>query len=348
MPFLAVFFAFTDPAEGVRTENHPLRDENSNPYAIFGVEAPSGDARTGRFVVESSNWEGPVARIEHRPARGTLTLFDSEGTAIGTEQLPPDRSAWFVPDPQSEVYYQTSPYAYCLDNPVNAIDPDGNRVIFVHGFLGFGSPLGGSAYWGGINSSFVRGAQSFFNDYHKPYFTEYDYSFIRSGNATRMMSGRQYAEQNYEDIVKGLEPGDPLYVVSHSMGGAFSEGMIDYLTEKGHNVRAVVHFNAWDPSNMNVSREGAITIDATVTNDWVQGLSLPINGIRDIPGAQFKIRKKSDKGIPYRHRELIDNGDIWNVNLETMINGGQSWNSAMKTIDGWVNSNPDIRVNIKR
>ena len=42
---------------------------------------------------------------------------------------------------------------------------------------------------------------------------------------------------------------------------------------------------------------GTFLIDATITNDWVQGLSLPIDGSRDIPNANYKIRKKRMKGI---------------------------------------------------
>ena len=35
---------------------------------------------------------------------------------------------WHVVDPLAEKYYSTSPYAYCLDNPVLQYDPDGCRV----------------------------------------------------------------------------------------------------------------------------------------------------------------------------------------------------------------------------
>ena len=36
---------------------------------------------------------------------------------------------WDRIDPLCEKYYHVSPYAYCLDNPVNAIDQEGQKVI---------------------------------------------------------------------------------------------------------------------------------------------------------------------------------------------------------------------------
>jgi len=68
-------------------------------------------------------------------------------------------------DPLAEKYGPTSPYVYCLNDPVNKFDPDGKKVVFVNGYLGFGSPNGGATYWNGRNSSFVKGAQSAFNVY---------------------------------------------------------------------------------------------------------------------------------------------------------------------------------------
>lgn len=40
---------------------------------------------------------------------------------------------WFTVDPEAEKYYSISPYAYCLNNPVKFIDPDGRQVVGVHG-----------------------------------------------------------------------------------------------------------------------------------------------------------------------------------------------------------------------
>ena len=40
---------------------------------------------------------------------------------------------WDRIDPLAEKYYNVSPYAYCADNPVNAVDPDGNKIKLIGG-----------------------------------------------------------------------------------------------------------------------------------------------------------------------------------------------------------------------
>ena len=36
---------------------------------------------------------------------------------------------WFVPDPLAEKYYSVSPYAYCNNNPIRYMDPDGRQIV---------------------------------------------------------------------------------------------------------------------------------------------------------------------------------------------------------------------------
>jgi RHS repeat-associated protein len=40
---------------------------------------------------------------------------------------------WTSVDPLCEKYYNVSPYAYCGNNPLNAIDPDGEKITYVNG-----------------------------------------------------------------------------------------------------------------------------------------------------------------------------------------------------------------------
>ena len=51
--------------------------------------------------------------------------FGTTYTDFGARQYSPTLRSWMTPDPMSEKYYGTSPYAFCGNNPVNFVDPDG-------------------------------------------------------------------------------------------------------------------------------------------------------------------------------------------------------------------------------
>ena len=52
----------------------------------------------------------------------------------GARQYDSDGAVWLGTDQLSELYYHIGSYAYCANNPINAIDTDGRLIIFVGGF----------------------------------------------------------------------------------------------------------------------------------------------------------------------------------------------------------------------
>ena len=50
---------------------------------------------------------------------------------FGARMYNPAIARWTAADPMAEKYFGISPYAYCLNNPVNIIDPDGKVVWFI-------------------------------------------------------------------------------------------------------------------------------------------------------------------------------------------------------------------------
>ena len=55
--------------------------------------------------------------------------FGTSYTDFGARQYSPAIRRWMTPDPLSEKYYGVSPYAFCNDNPVNFVDPDGMKIL---------------------------------------------------------------------------------------------------------------------------------------------------------------------------------------------------------------------------
>jgi len=272
--------------------------EQTNEYYPYG--GPWGDVSTNQGFQPYKYTGKELDRIHG------LDWYD-----YGARRYDPAYCQFTQIDPLCEQYPHLSPYAYCAGNPVNAIDPDGKKIVFVNGYLALGSPKGGSDYWHGNRSSFVRNAQATFKDYTTPFFTNYDYKYLTSASVLREAQGYQYAKKNYNVLIQDMKPGiDKFNFISHSMGGAFSEGMMAFLAEQGWETENAVFLNAWEPAQIKNKVEKT-RFDATCTNDPVQFLSKPVFGESDIPSSDDIIRIESDKSIWFIHRDLIDDNSSY-------------------------------------
>lgn len=138
-------------------------------------------------------------------------------------------------DPLAEKYYSWSPYAYCLGNPVNAIDPDGKLVIFINGFH-FGDG-GQKKYWG-KNGIFADAVMDHLNDHT---FLWRDGSVGGANNFINNQDSRkrkQYgilqARKDVDLIIKKITNSDgnikeTIKIITHSMGAAYAKGYVAEL-----------------------------------------------------------------------------------------------------------------------
>ena len=79
----------------------------------------------GAYLAKSTNQEKQPYKYNGKEFDhfAGLNLYD-----YGARFYDPLIGRFTTPDPLSEKYYSISPYAYCANNPVNAVDPDGRDI----------------------------------------------------------------------------------------------------------------------------------------------------------------------------------------------------------------------------
>ena len=93
----------------------PLYDIQKMSYYPFGLQLCDGTTDNN---VQSHRYNGKELDKMHG-----LNTYD-----YGARQYNPVTARWDRIDPLCEKYYSISPYAYCANNPVKYVDPDGRRV----------------------------------------------------------------------------------------------------------------------------------------------------------------------------------------------------------------------------
>ncbi len=100
-----------------------------NPFAKYGYDVPLATSSKGEF----EEFHGLSDVVEIGSIRyNTLTkeivgYLEEEKTESEVSVITTAMSV----DPHCERYYWISPYAYCFNNPVNVIDPDGRDGIYI-------------------------------------------------------------------------------------------------------------------------------------------------------------------------------------------------------------------------
>ena len=240
---------------------------------------------------------------------------DTELYYFGARYYDKNLGIWISPDPMAEDYPGVSSYAYCAGNPVNLIDKKGEKIVFVNGKIGGGSPPAGINYWGGTNlynSTFINGAKSYYSDDNVFVMTN-DYNYFSSAKE-RYNSGYLYAKSNIDILTSDISVEEDFKFVTHSMGAAFAEGMATFLIENGYRVSELVHINSFQAADISTVGENSIntfTIDYQNTNDLVINFIPFYSSPGSIKGADLKIRVKSNEPLIYVHSSPIWDTLFW-------------------------------------
>lgn len=84
-----------------------------------------------QFRVENTDSNSKISRVEFDKNTLSLNLLDKNGNVIKTQVLDSNEKKFLTMDPLAEKYYSISPYAYCANNPVNAIDLRGDSITYI-------------------------------------------------------------------------------------------------------------------------------------------------------------------------------------------------------------------------
>lgn len=115
-------------------------------YSAFGDESQvmvSGQGSTPAHALATAALPtGLTLRDAYTGKEAQTPDFSTGYTDFGARQYSPTLRRWMTPDPLSEKYYGVSPYAFCNNNPVNFVDPDGEDPTLLFR-VGAGAIIGG-------------------------------------------------------------------------------------------------------------------------------------------------------------------------------------------------------------
>ena len=105
-------------------------------YSAYGYESevmvPQQGSTPEHTLAAATLPSGMTLRDSFTGQEDQTPDFGTSYTDFGARQYSPALRRWMTPDPLSEKYYGVSPYAFCNNNPVNFVDPDGEDGIYIN------------------------------------------------------------------------------------------------------------------------------------------------------------------------------------------------------------------------
>lgn len=268
----------------------------SNSYYAFGEKTSDSWTRIGH--------EDNFGYNSKEMQQGGLGLYD-----YGARLYDPVLGRWSGVDQLADKYGDVSPFAYVLNTPINAIDPDGRLVIFVNGFRmgAWNNYRGANGYNGGdmFTPSYTpppwEHEQRFFNyDVYgywdksmqggeKPvdYFTrifnnDMNHLYVdgmygqNSGAMERWERGWDegflLSNQIRDGMIK-LQEGETIKLVGHSQGAAHAAGMAWSLLADGQTVEMIFYVAPHQP-NQFVTHPFIFSVQASRDGDQVSSTGI--------------------------------------------------------------------------
>lgn len=118
----------------ILSANLILHAQNENPFAKYGYNVLTATSSKGEFTEFHDQTDiveiGSV--LFNRHTNKIVKVLDKDETTIDISSA----TAAMSIDPDCERYYWISPYAYCANNPIKFIDPDGRKIKIANNATG--------------------------------------------------------------------------------------------------------------------------------------------------------------------------------------------------------------------
>ncbi len=212
----------------------PLKAQN--PYKSLGIEAETLTLSKGKFVEFFPNDSlVQIGSVMFNTRTNSIVSFVVYDTTYSEATLEPEVTSRFLqPDPLAAKYPNVSPYAYTVNNPINAVDPDGRLVIFINGQHNNNAGL---YYWRQIG--FDLRVMNHLNDYNAIYRDGAIggwHNTLREGRArnnfyadNRYDAGYRQALRDFDAITARLSPEETIKIITHSYGSMYGRGYVAAL-----------------------------------------------------------------------------------------------------------------------
>jgi len=149
------------------TTRKPHKFESPQPFKDYGYNVLVMTASDGyNYEFYDQEETTRIGTVEINRLTGKIVKFiepdkDDFPDEVISRMYDPYVGRFWQVDPLADEYYNISPYTYVMNNPVNAIDPDGRRVYFIGGA---GNDSDGWSYITRWQGAF---ANSGINDFHR-------------------------------------------------------------------------------------------------------------------------------------------------------------------------------------